>query len=364
MNDQLRETEVECNDGTYVVNEGLVRRIIESYYRAAANNLFSEVVEMDTAWYEPGIWYVKTDWRKARVWAQERTRGKLYSTWMVSMPEMTPRIEELARMQRETVTMTAEYKRRVRDQQEKSRRSREKMISFWGGAATGAKFVRDASATTLMVGATVLSAGSAGALFAGGAGTALNFTGKLQDGKGRWQDNLGAASVQATGDLIFTIIPATRAGAAMRGAQGAQKAAIMFLEAKWDAMVSLLEGKEMSEALLDGSMSLLFKSAGELGAVSKVQDEIKSGLSDWMLPTMIRATGTKRAGTQGAKTLARSAVGIAQGRLKGGASAAANVARTSAISSSIAVKNNHRNGLDNAAVVDTGIVGRAVRRIH
>jgi hypothetical protein len=45
----LQETEVSCNDGRFIINERLVRRIIESYYRAKANIQFGKVKEMDTS---------------------------------------------------------------------------------------------------------------------------------------------------------------------------------------------------------------------------------------------------------------------------------------------------------------------------
>jgi hypothetical protein len=363
----LQETEVSCNDGRFIVNERLVRRTIESYYRAKANIQFGKAEEMDTAWYEPGIKYYEVDWEKARAWTQQQTTSKLYSTWMVSMPTMKPRIDELRQMQRDTALLTTEFRRKVKDLEKESTKSREKMIDFWGGATSVAKVARDGSATTLMVGATVLSAGSAAALFAGGAGTAIRFGAKLTDSKGKWQDNIGAASVQAAGDLIFTIVPATKAGAVMRGAEGAQKAAIVFIEAAWDSSVSLLEGKEVSEAVLDGSMSLLFSAAGELPGIKNAKKELTSNLSQWMYPTMIRATGNKKAGVQAAKTFAGGAMSFGQGQVKSAMSTPLNSLRTGGasggISQQILKKNVNRNGLDHAAIVDGGLVERAVRRV-
>jgi len=363
----LQETEVSCNDGRFIINERLVRRIIESYYRAKANIQFGKAKEMDTAWYEPGIKYYEVDWEKARAWTQQQTTSKLYSTWMVSMPTMRSRIDELRQMQRDTALLTRDFRRKVKDLEKESARSREKMVDFWGDAASVAKVTRDGSATTLMVGATVLSAGSAAALFAGGAGTAIRFGAKLTDGKGRWQDNIGAASVQAAGDLIFTIVPATKAGAVMRGADGAQKAAIVFIEAAWDSSVSLLEGKEVSEAVLDGSMSLLFSAGGELPGIKGAKKELTSNLSQWMYPTMIRATGNKKAGVQAAKTFAGGAMSFGQGQVKSAMSTPLNSMRTGgasgAISQQILKKNLNRNGLDHAAIVDEGLVERAVRRV-
>ena len=364
---QLQETEVTCNDGRYVVDERLVRRIIESYYRAKANIQFGKATEMDTEWYEPDIRFFEVDWAKARSFTEQQTVSKLYSTWMVSLPNMRPRIDELARMQRETALLTREFRRRVRELEKESQKARDKMINFWGDAAAGAKITRDVSASTLMVGATILSAGSAAALFAGGAGTTLRFGAKLQDAKGNWKDNIGAASVQAVGDLIFTIIPATKAGQVMRGAEGAQKAALVFIEAAWDSSVSLLEGKEVSEAVLDGSMSLLFSSASEIASVKEAQKELSSKLSQWMIPTLIRGTGTKRAGYQAAKSFSAGAMNYAKGQVKSHASSHLNAARTGnaggAISQQILKKNIRGNGLDNAAVVEQGLVARAVRPI-
>ena len=364
---QLQETEVTCNDGRYIVDERLVRRIIESHYRAKANLQFGKATEMDTQWYEPDIKFFEVDWEKARSWTEQQTVSKLYSTWMISLPNMRSRIDELSRMQQETAQMTQKFRLKVRELEKSSQKSRDKMIAIWGGAAAGAKITRDISASTLMVGATVLSAGSTAALFAGGAGTTLRFGAKLQDAKGSWQDNLGAASVQAVGDLIFTFIPATKAGQVMRGAEGAQKATLVFIEAAWDGSVSLLEGKEVSEAVLDGSMSLLFKGGSEAASVKKVQKELSSKLSQWMLPTLIRGVGTKKGGLQAAKTFGKVAMDYGKGQAKSHSTNALNNIRSAGsggeISQQILKKNANRNGLDNATVVDQGIVSRAVRPI-
>ncbi len=369
MSNLSDQTEVSCNDGNYVINERLVRRIIESYYRARANIDFSRREDLDTAWYEPGISVLSVDWEKARSYTQLQTNSKLYSTWMVSMPTMQPRIAELRRMQRDTAILIGEFRRKSRELQRQSAEARQKMDSFWGAATTTATVARDISATALMVGSTVLTGGTAAALLSAGAGTGLRFTGKLQDSPGKWQKNIGAATAQAVGDLIFTVVPVTRAGAAMRNAQGTQKAVIMFVEAKWDVGVSLLEGKEVSEALLDGSMSLLFSSAGNTTAVGKAKDAIAGKLTGWALPVMIRSTGTKSEGMRAAKFMARTATGLAGGKVKQGATYAANAARNYSqssggqISSSITHKNVHRNGLDHAAIVDPCLVDRAVRRV-
>lgn len=45
MSMSLQETEVSCNGGRFIINERLVRRIIESYYRARANIQFGKAKE-------------------------------------------------------------------------------------------------------------------------------------------------------------------------------------------------------------------------------------------------------------------------------------------------------------------------------
>ncbi|MEM9800972.1 MAG: hypothetical protein AAGA20_11650 [Planctomycetota bacterium] len=369
MTTTLHQTEVVCSDGRFLIDEALVRRIVESYYRATANLQFATTNELDSSWFEPSMTSYDVDWKKARTWTEQQASSKLSSTWLVSLPRMQPRIEELQRMQRETAVLTAKFRKNMQDVADANRESRERMISFWGGATDVARTVRDASASTLMVGASVLTAGGAAALFAGGAGTALRFTAKLQDGKGKWQDNLGAAAVQASGDLIFTFIPATKAGAVMRGAKGAEKAAIMFLEATWDTTTSMLEGKEVSEALLDGSMTLLFSAGADsaLLGTKGLRDEITAKLTDSVVPMAIRATGSKSGGVQMAKTLARGARSRIESGMKSRATAGANHLRiapsSGGISNGILEKDVQRNGLDNAAVVDPTLVERAVVKL-
>src|SRR5690606_37155944 len=113
-----------------------------------------------------------------------------------------------------------------------------------------AKVVRDSSATTLLIGATLLSGGTAGAAFATLAtGSGLKATTKYQD-----TGNLGAASVELAGNLIFGMIPIGRAGEALKGAE---KAAVLIMQANWSATVSLVEGKSLSESLASGALALI-----------------------------------------------------------------------------------------------------------
>jgi hypothetical protein len=358
----LGVTRVTCRDGTYLVDERLVRRIIESYFRAKAiaSPAHGKEVIMETEWYEPTIKTWEVDWQAVRSTTEQNTIGRLCSKWLISLPLMQPRIADLLYMQTQTANMTAAYRKKLQSYNQANMAARDSIISAWETAEGVATFLRDASATTLMVGATVMSAGTA-AVVAGGAGTALKFTAKLQDGKGKWQDHIGAASVQAVGDMIFTIIPATKAGAVMRGAKGAQEGAIMFLEAAWDTSVSLLEGKEMTEALLDGALTLGVDSASKKISFTKEwMKGMDEHLSGWMLPTTIRFLGDKKTGVQAAKIASGTVKKYATSGVKTGVKAAVGGQQ---ISQNILNKETHKHGLDNAVLVDRGLVARAVRKV-
>jgi hypothetical protein len=192
-------TEVMCLDGNYLVNERLVRQIIKSYYRAKANLDNAGGVELDTAWYEPGIiMYEVKNLGHVRSWTEQQTDNELYSNWLVSLPNMQPRIAALSRMHQETEQLVQKFKANVREYYRRNFLARERMVSLWSGAAASAKFTRDAAAGTLMVGATVLTGGSSAALFAGGSGTVLRCGAKLQDARGSWKDNIGASARSRT----------------------------------------------------------------------------------------------------------------------------------------------------------------------
>jgi hypothetical protein len=98
----------------------------------------------------------------------------------------------------------------------------------------------------------------------------------------------------------------------------------------------------------------------ELPAIKNAKRELTSNLAQWTYPTMIRATGSKKAGVQAAKTFAGGAARFRQEQAKSGMTSQLNNMRTGgtsgAISQQILKKNRNRNGLDHAAIVDEGLV--------
>ena len=283
--------------------------------------------------------------------------------WMSSPEYMQPRRERLRSMQADTDRNNRDFRARIREHDRANRKSIDEVVDNWDTARGATKLVRDGCTTTLMVGATVATAGGSAALIAAGSGTALRFAAKLQDAKGSWRDNLGAASTQAVGDLIFTIAPATRAGAVMRGVKGAKESAIVIVEAAWDAGVSLLEGKEVKEALIGGGLSL---AVGAMPGVldgrdilTKHRESLMRSIDRGVLPLTLRTVGRKEA-LRMSKTVMRAATNVGVDVGKGAVSGMAVGKSVSSRANPAAAKTS---GIDNAAIVDGGLVARAIRRI-
>lgn len=247
---------VESQDGTYAVHWPTIYKIIESRVRAAKQNQYARLVsESQTTWHPlswglPDLVTVEVDWDRVRSETRAATDAEYMAMRWNAHSSMADQVRKLRTMIAVTWAEKNRFRGRLERAQEKSMSAVDRAVGRADSGIAAMKLVRDASAGTLMIGATVLSGGTAGAAFATLAtGSGLKATAKYQD-----TGNLGAASVELAGNLFFGMIPIGRAGEALKGAE---KAAVLIMQANWSATVSLVEGKSLSESLASGALTLI-----------------------------------------------------------------------------------------------------------
>lgn len=155
----------------------------------------------------------------------------------------------MIQMKDETDRLTHKLKDKQREIARNNAVAIERNVNFWGHMASGAKEIRDASATFLVVGASFMSGGAAlGAL---GAGSTLKGTAKYEDEvKLSGNKRVADAVVTALGTFGIGLIP---------GGEGAKKYAWMVVGATANGLVtggtSLIEGDGVRKSLIGAAMS-------------------------------------------------------------------------------------------------------------
>ncbi|MDE2406977.1 MAG: hypothetical protein KGL91_03830 [Xanthomonadaceae bacterium] len=133
--------------------------------------------------------------------------------------------EHLVRVREDGESAGVHYRNMMREATRQTARAIESNVGGWENALAVAKFVRDASAGALLVGASVLSGGAA--LGVGAAGTGLTFTGNTQDNLAANQtmrQAMGNAAISTSISVVTSVLIPRGVGAVGRGmvAPGAQ----------------------------------------------------------------------------------------------------------------------------------------------
>lgn len=117
------------------------------------------------------------------------------------------------------------HRQMVRDASQATARAIGTNVSRWETAESAAKFVRDASAGVLFIGATVLSGGAA--LAVGGAATGLTFTGNTQDNLAQNQtmrQAMGNAAISTSFAVVTNLLIPKGLSAVGKGITGVNAA--------------------------------------------------------------------------------------------------------------------------------------------
>ncbi len=130
--------------------------------------------------------------------------------------------EHLVRVREDGETAGAHYRNMMREATRQTARAIDSNVHGWENALAVAKFIRDASAGVLLVGASVLSGGAA--LGVGAAGTGLTFTGNTQDNLAANQtlrQAMGNAAISTTISVTTNVLIPRGLGAVGQSMVGA-----------------------------------------------------------------------------------------------------------------------------------------------
>lgn len=309
---------VESGDGTYAVHWPTVYKIIESRVRAEKQNQHARLVrESQTglhplSWGLPDLVNLEVDWERVRKETRIVTDAEFAAMRWNAYSSMEDQIQKL----REAIVLTQMEKQRFKvllsHAQDQSMQAVERAVGRGQTAIDIAKVVRDSSATTLLIGATLLSGGAAGAAFATLAtGSGLKATAKYQD-----TGNLGAASVELAGNLFFGLIPIGTGGQAL---QGTAKYVVLTMRSTWSSTVALVEGKSLAHALAVGGIT--FVSDPLAGAIVKMP--VAKKMIERVAVPVTASTILRRTPADEVKTIVEKGVPAAlrTGFAKGGAAA-------------------------------------------
>jgi hypothetical protein len=247
-----------ANDrATYAVDWGIVERLVRSYHRSRARDLYSTVVTTsDSTWYNPFSWSlpdvrsIEVDWARVDASASDAADRDLNRMAERATVDARGMYLDLKGMVEDTSRSTNAFTDRLGALQTENMARITSAVDSYGTQIEVAKFVRDTSADGLMVGATITTGGAGVALLGGG--SALKGWAKYEDTDGLTTDRrVGAAVATGVGSFVFG---AFKLGGAKLS--GGQEAVLTILQAKWDTGVALLEGKSLGTAIATGSLKL------------------------------------------------------------------------------------------------------------
>jgi len=276
------------NDGVYLLLRTAVRAMLVRRH--------TRTVATDHGFLMPTTYCVETDWGAVR----RDLEGETQHYWATSEQGLKsyPRTMEanLGAVLRDARADMAWLQAARVAANRRSSSSIDSVVSGWERALATATFVRDASATILVVTAGIVSGGTglaaAGAVGMTGvsSGTALTTlaVGSAMRGAFTYQDtgNVGSAAINAVGTFTVGAIGVGAAGATM---STADQMTILVIQSSGQGMTTggqaLVEGRSASEAAKAAAVSAGFGFAGgviggQVGNMSFVSQVAINGVAD------------------------------------------------------------------------------------
>lgn len=204
--------------GPFCIDWDTCVHIIKSYHRADFQSRYSnEVTESQVSinpmtWGLPSLSYIEVDWPKVNQEASGRSILAAYRLGAIAIFQkggVDVMVHELLEMQQETRRLNARFREDAAAASRRSWKAMESAVSTYGNWVNGLQIVRDGSASVVVGAATVATGGAAVAL--AGGGTILKAAYKYQD-----TGLVGVAAIEATQNVICYLIPATKAGTALK----------------------------------------------------------------------------------------------------------------------------------------------------
>jgi hypothetical protein len=307
--------EVSRPDGRWLVEGDMLRQTIRSYTSAElflANysektlaetekeSSFGEAVSsLLFEWFVPEVKVVDMNMAKVRSDIIDLTERRLQAVLVGQYKPMSQTKSELAQAIDKGKRDKQLFRTKTSGLQQRNNTVINEAVSKYDMAIEGAKITRDASIDTLVVGATVATGGTGGALIAiaGGAGTAKGLA-KYQD-----TNNVGAAMITGTVGAMTTLlkIPADKMP------KGAEKigteAVIVFLDVVGDVGSDMATGKSVQDALTDATIKQVASlGIGKAGDKIKVESQLKNLVADRGFKTVVPSIIQPMAVETGKKT--------------------------------------------------------------
>lgn len=202
--------------------------------------------------------------------------------------------EELATIEKQARHYKEVFRAKQNAAQKETSANVQSAVGTYETAIEVAKFTRDASAGTLLIGASLLSGGAALGVL--GAGSTLKGAAKYQD-----TGNAGAAVLEFGLTFTLGIIPGPAANMA-RGEKVALFIATAQIEAGGHVAMGLIEGKSIEEALTNAAVEVTVGKLVEVGFKQVIQlDSVKSEIQKLTFPGMLKVAGTSVAFTAGSR---------------------------------------------------------------
>jgi len=276
------------NDGVYL--------LLRTAVRATLVKRYTTTVGTDHGFLLPTTWCVETDWGAVRRDLDAETQ-RYWATAELGLRQY-PRVmlQNLGQMLRDARSDIAWLQAARVAANGRSSSNIDSVVSGWEYALKAAQFVRDASATILVVTAGIVSGGTglAAATAIGmtevTAGTAMTTlaVGSAMRGAFTYQDtgNVGSAAVNAIGTFSVGAIGIGAAGATM---SSAEQTTILVIQSTGQGMTTggqaLIEGRNASDAARAAAVSAGFGFAGgaigaRVGNMSFVGQVAVNGVAD------------------------------------------------------------------------------------
>lgn len=278
------------NDGIYLIDWGGLTRIIRSCKRAGAMNDYSRIETQrgERDWKAfgmrlPDLHTVEVDWQRVKLETTTQTEIELRNFHAGAGRSMKAQLRNLVQMMEQADDDRDAFQDKQAEAQNKTHENIESCVGNAETAIEVLKEVRDTSAEIVMVGATYVSGGTASVIFTTvgsgmKAGFAYQDTGRADRAVATFSTNL----LMGAFDL--------KVGAVTKAMSVSEKIGIGIVWAKSKALLdvpkSLIEGKNLKQAVSGAAVKLVFSTPGAAG-VEGLKTVLGEEAAVWAIPVEV-----------------------------------------------------------------------------
>ena len=241
---------MQCGTTEFAIDWSVVRRMVRSYYTAYHQlTCAQEVTLSDSRWYNPMSWslpdvtHLEVDWEAVNRYVEANTDQELQEMRARAKSNAAGVAHRLEWMIEAAGRNKEDFVDWMGDLQTRNMRSINQAVADYESKVEVARFVRDSSADGLMVGASVMSGGTAAAVM--GAGSFLK-------GESKWQDtgSVGAGVMEGAGSLVFAYVKLGKTFSFK------QDMVLALVQAGWKTGTELVSGAALAKAATSGALKL------------------------------------------------------------------------------------------------------------